>query len=195
VVAAAAGPVGATVAQLAAAAGARVVAIAGGPEKVAFVREELRVSDVLDHREPGLAERLRAAARDGVDVYFENVGGLVLEAVRPLLNTGARIPVCGIVAEYDAYDRDDAGAGRPGPDRFPAFYRQILVKSLQLRGFIATEFVATHYDEFEQRMARLVAEGVVRHREDVTDGLDRALGVLAGVIAGRNLGKAVVRVS
>ena len=102
VVAAASGAVGALVGQIAKIKGARAVGIAGGPSKCAYVKDELGFDDCLDHRAPDLAERLKAACPKGIDVYFENVGGAVFEAVFPLLNPFARVPVCGLISQYNA---------------------------------------------------------------------------------------------
>ncbi|MFY0406090.1 NADP-dependent oxidoreductase [Solicola sp. PLA-1-18] len=188
VVAAAAGPVGSAVGQIAKIAGARAVGIAGGPEKCAYVVDELGFDACLDHREPDLAGRLAAAAPDGIDVYFENVGGAVLEAVVPLLNTYARVPVCGLVSQYNATSAPQ------GPDRAPALMSAILTKSLTVRGFIQTEFVKDHQADFQSDMATWVADGRVKHREDVADGIESAPEAFIGMLRGRNHGKQLVRV-
>jgi NADPH-dependent curcumin reductase CurA len=121
VVGAASGAVGSLVGQLAKLIGCRVVGIAGGQAKCDYVKNDLGFDDALDHREPELAQRLAEACPDGIDVYFENVGGSVWDAVFPLLNNFARIPVCGLVANYNATERP------PGPDRTPELFRAILV--------------------------------------------------------------------
>ncbi|WP_434026917.1 NADP-dependent oxidoreductase [[Pseudomonas] boreopolis] len=187
VVAAASGPVGATVAQLAKLQGLRVVAIAGGPEKVRYLREELQVDAALDHRSGDFAERLRAAVPDGIDVYFENVGGKVFDAVLPLLNDFARIPVCGTIATYNA-----RGEVRPGPDRLPDFLSQILRQRLTVRGFIQRDFVRL-YPEFLREMGQWLREGRIRYREDVVEGLENAPQGLIGLLRGDNFGKRLVR--
>src|SRR5207245_11182753 len=129
VVAAASGPVGSLVGQLAKLAGARAVGIAGGPEKCAYVKDELGFDAAVDHKGADFAANQVAACPDGIDVYFENVGGAVWQAVLPLLNQFARVPVSGLVAQYNA-----AGAGEP-TDRLPATMRAVLFKSLTVRGF------------------------------------------------------------
>src|SRR5580700_1670278 len=134
VVAAASGPVGSLVGQLAKLAGARAVGIAGGPEKCAFVRDELRFDAAIDHRAADFPAQLTAACPNGIDVYFENVGGAVWQAVLPLLNKFARVPVSGLVAQYNAPSPGD------GVDGLPSTMRAILTKSLTLRGFINVEF-------------------------------------------------------
>src|SRR5437870_1504811 len=127
VVAAASGPVGSLVGQLAKIAGARAVGIAGGPEKCAYVKGELRFDAAIDHRDSAFAAKLTAACPDGIDVYFENVGGAIWQAVLPLLNRFARVPVCGLIAQYNGVGKGD------GTDRLPATMRQILSKSLTVQ--------------------------------------------------------------
>ncbi|WP_028661113.1 NADP-dependent oxidoreductase [Nocardioides insulae] len=186
VVAAATGPVGATVGQLAKIHGARAVGIAGGPEKVAHL-EELGFDAAIDHRAADFTEQLAAATPDGIDVYFENVGGAVWDAVLPRLNLYARVPVCGLVAHYN---ETEAPAG---PDRSAALMRHVLNKSLTIRGFIQTEFVPEHHDRFLAEMGRWVTEGDVGYREDIVDGLENAPEAFIGLLKGRNFGKLIIR--
>ncbi|HWJ09358.1 MAG TPA: NADP-dependent oxidoreductase [Nocardioides sp.] len=188
VVAAAAGPVGSAVGQVARAKGARAVGIAGGPEKCRVLVEELGFDAAVDHRSPTFADDLAAATPDGIDVYFENVGGPVTEAVLRRLNRFARIPVCGLIAYYNATEAP------PGPDRMPALLRRILTLSLTVRGFIQDEFVPTHHEAFLEEMARWVRDGTVRYREDVVDGLENAPEAFRGLLRGDYLGKVLVRV-
>ena len=188
VVAAATGPVGSAVGQLARIKGARAVGIAGGPEKVRALTEEFGFDAAIDHRAPDFAEQLAAATPDGVDVYFENVGGPVGAAVVKRLNRYARVPVCGLVADYNATEAPE------GPDRLPGFMRRVLTLSLTVRGFIQDEFVPTHHDAFLDEMAGWVRDGSVRYREDVVDGLERAPEAFRGLLSGRNFGKLLVRV-
>jgi NADPH-dependent curcumin reductase len=189
VVAAASGPVGSLVGQLAKMAGARAVGIAGGAAKCRYVIDDLRFDAAVDHGAPGFADKLAAACPQGIDVYFENVGGAVWQAVLPLLNTYARAPVCGLIAQYSA-----AGPP-PGPNLLPATMRQVLSKSLTLRGFINTEFVPEHYAEFLRIVSAGLADGRIRYREDITDGLDNAPAAFMGLLEGKNFGKALVRVA
>jgi NADPH-dependent curcumin reductase len=189
VVAAASGPVGSLVGQLAKMAGARAVGIAGGADKCRYVVDELRFEACIDHRAPDLAAQLAAACPKGIDVYFENVGGAVWQAVLPLLNTYARVPVCGLIAQYSA-----AGQAA-GPNLLPATMREILTKSLTLRGFINTEFVAEHYADFLKVVAAGIADGRIRYREDITDGFENAPAAFMGLLQGKNFGKALVRVA
>lgn len=188
VVAAATGPVGSAVGQIARVKGARAVGIAGGPEKVAYLRE-LGFDAAIDHRAPDFADRLAAACPDGIDVYFENVGGAVWDAVLPLLNTYARVPVCGLVAQYNAT------SAPAGPDRSPALMSRILTKSLTVRGFIQAEFVKDQYVHFLAHMAEWVRDGHVRYREDVVDGLENAPAAFIGMLTGANFGKLLIRVA
>ena len=189
VVAAASGPVGSLVGQLAKMAGARAIGIAGGADKCRHVVEDLRFDAAIDHRAPDLAEKLAAACPDGIDVYFENVGGAVWQAVLPLLNTYARVPVCGLIAHYN---QASAGAGH---DFLPATMRSVLTKSLTLRGFINTEFVAAHYADFLRTVSAGLADGRIRYREDIVDGLKNAPAAFMGMLEGRNFGKLLVRVA
>jgi NADPH-dependent curcumin reductase CurA len=187
VVAAASGPVGSLVGQLAKRVGARAVGIAGGPDKCRYVVEELGFDACIDHRDPAMAAQLKAACPKGIDVYFENVGGAVWQAVLPLLNLYARVPVCGLIAQYNA--KADAG------DSLMATMRQILTKSLTLRGFINFEFAAEHYATFLQTVGEGLADGSIVHREDVTDGLENAPEAFIGMLRGKNFGKALVRLA
>ena len=133
-VAAAAGPVGSAVGQIAKIKGCRVVGIAGGQKKVDYLKNELGFDAALDHRSPRLKEELKAACPNGIDIYFENVGGAVWDAVFPLLNNFARVPVCGLVANYNATSLPE------GPDRSPALMGAILTKRLRMQGFIVYDF-------------------------------------------------------
>ena len=188
VVAAASGPVGATVGQLAKRHGARAVGIAGGPEKVAYLHS-IGFDAAVDHRAGDFAAQLAAATPDGIDVYFENVGGPVWDAVFPRLNPFARVPVCGLVAMYNAT------AAPPGPDRTAALMSAILRKSLTVRGFIQSEFAAELMPEFLERATAWVRSGSLQYREDVVDGLENAPEAFIGMLDGKNFGKLLIRVS
>ena len=187
VVAAATGAVGAVVGQIAKLKGARVIGIAGGPEKCKYAVEQLGFDQCLDHREPDLGKRLATACPKGIDVYFENVGGAVFEAVLPRLNVGARIPLCGFVASYN----DEALP--PGPNRVPLLQRTLLEKRVLLQGFIILDHYATRFEAFRRDMTGWVAKGQVKLREDVVDGLTNAPAAFIGLLAGKNFGKLVVR--
>ena len=187
-VAAATGPVGSAVGQIAKLHGARAIGIAGGEQKVARMRE-LGFDAALDHRAPDLAGRLAEASPDGIDVYFENVGGAVWDAVLPRLNEFARVPVCGLAALYNATSAPE------GPDRSAQLMREVLSKSLTLRGFIQREFVPTMFEDFLRDMTDWVASGKVQHTEDITEGLDRAPEAFVGMLRGQNFGKPIIQVS
>jgi len=188
VVAAASGPVGSLVGQLARIASARAVGIAGGPEKCAYVKDELRFDAAIDHRDSDFVAKLARVCSNGVDVYFENVGGAIWQAVLPLLNKFARVPVSGLIAQYNGVGKGD------GTDRLPATMREILSKSLTLRGFINYEFAAEHYPAFLREVGAGIADGRIRYREDFVDGLENAPEAFIGMLEGRNFGKLIVRV-
>ena len=189
VVAAAAGPVGSLVGQLAKIVGARAVGIAGGTDKCRYVTEELRFDAAIDHRSPDFPRELAAACPKGIDVYFENVGGAVWQAVLPLLNTFARVPVCGLIAQYNA------AAPTAGPNLLPATMRAVLTKSLTLRGFINYEFAAEHHPNFLKTVSAGIADGRIRYREDIADGLENAPAIFIGMLEGKNFGKTLIRVA
>ncbi len=186
VVAAASGPVGGTVGQIARLKGLRAVGLAGSDEKCAFVRDQLGFDECLNHRRADLKEALAAACPGGIDVYFENVGGHVLDAVYPLLNPFARVPVCGVISRYNATDAP------PGPDRMPGLMTDVLVKRFTIRGFIVTDFQDLEGD-FLRDMGAWVGDGRVRYREDIVDGIEQAPQCMIGLLAGKNFGKLLVR--
>jgi NADPH-dependent curcumin reductase CurA len=187
-VAAATGPVGSAVGQIARLKGARAVGIAGGAEKCRALLEGFGFDAAVDHRSPTFREDLAAATHDGIDVYFENVGGHVTAEVNRRLNKFARIPVCGLVADYNATEAP------PGPDRLPAYMRRVLSLSLTVRGFIQDEFIPTHHADFLRDMSGWVRDGSVRYREDIVDGLEKTPEAFRGLLAGRNFGKLLIKV-
>jgi len=176
------------VGQIAKLKGARAVGIAGGPEKCRALTEEFGFDVALDHRDPDFAQKLKDAVPEGIDVYFENVGGAVQDAVWPLLNTYARIPVCGLVAQYN-------GAVEERADRLPRFFSSVLTKSLTIRGFIQTEFVKEMYGDFLRDASAWVRDGSLKYREDIVDGLENAPAAFIGMLEGKNFGKMLVRVA
>jgi NADPH-dependent curcumin reductase CurA len=186
VVAAASGAVGSAVGQIAKIKGARAVGIAGGKDKCDYVTRELGFDACLDHRDPDLAGKLKDACPKGVDVYFENVGGAVFEAVFPLLNAFARVPVCGLIAHYNDTEAHT-------PKWASSMMRAVLTKRLTIRGFIVRDFAARHGD-FLRDMSGWVREGKLKHREFVTEGLDSAPDAFMGLLKGANFGKQLVRV-
>ena len=187
-VAAATGPVGATVGQIAKLKGCRAVGIAGGPDKCRYLIDQLGFDAAVDHRASDFADKLRLACPRGIDVYFENVGGAVWDAVFPLLNDFARVPVCGLIAHYN-----DA-ALPAGPDLTPQLMRAVLTKRLTIRGFIVRDFVA-HAADFERDVSQWVREGKIKYKEDVVEGLENAPQAFIGLLRGKNFGKLLVRVA
>ncbi|KAA0913018.1 NADP-dependent oxidoreductase [Aquicoccus porphyridii] len=196
VVAAATGPVGSMVGQIAKARGLRTVAIAGGADKCRLATEKFGFDAALDHRAYDDARSLRKAlaeaAPDGIDIYFENVGGKVFEAVLPLMNRFGRIPVCGMIAGYNTGAL--GGTAGAGPDRFPVFWRTLLVKHLLAQGFI----ISNHFDrygEFLNEVAPLVASGDIAYLEDIAEGIENAPAAFMGLLEGRNMGKQIVKLA
>lgn len=189
VVAAATGAVGGVVGQIAKLKGARAIGIAGGADKCRYAVEELGFDACIDRRDPQFAERLAAACADGIDVYFENVGGEVFDAVLPLLNVGARVPVCGFISHYNDQ------ALPPGPNRLPLLMSSLLQKRIRMQGFIILDHYGERFDVFRREMSGWVEEGRVKLREDRVDGLENAAEAFIGLLQGRNFGKLVVRVA
>jgi NADPH-dependent curcumin reductase CurA len=189
VVAAATGAVGAVVGQIAKLKGARVIGIAGGAEKCRHAVEELGFDVCLDRHEPGLAERLAAACPGGIDVYFENVGGAVFDAVLPLLNIGARVPVCGHIADYN---NEILPAG---PNRVPLLMAALLQKRIRMQGFVILDHYTSRFDDFRRDMDEWIATGRVKLREHIVHGLENAPAAFIGLLEGGNFGKLIVRVS
>jgi NADPH-dependent curcumin reductase CurA len=178
----AAGAVGSVAAQLARTRGARVIGSAGTPEKVAWLRE-LGLDGVFDYRETPTRAALRELAPDGLDVYFDNVGGETLEAAVGAMRLRGRIVACGAISRYNATE------ALPGPRNM----FMVVTKRLRMQGFIVTD----HYDRFPAFLAEvgpLVASGAIRHRETVVDGIEQAPGAFIGLLGGANVGKMLVRV-
>ncbi len=188
VVAAASGAVGSLVGQIGNIYGCRTIGIAGSTQKCDFVRDELGFDDCVSHRDPDLASALAAACPKGIDIYFENVGGAVFEAVLPLLNQSARVPVCGLVSHYNATELP------AGPNKIPWLMRAVLTKRLHIQGFIVWDF-AEQEAEFEDSMSGWLKDGSVKYREDIVEGLENAPEAFIGLLEGRNFGKLVVKVA
>jgi NADPH-dependent curcumin reductase CurA len=196
VVGAATGPVGSMVGQLAKQKGLRAVGVAGGADKCAYAVEELGFDACIDHRAASDAKALRKslseACPDGIDIYFENVAGMTLDAVLPMMNVGGRIPLCGMIAWYNA---GALGAGETaGPDRLPKAWRTILVNRLTVGGFI----ISDHFDRFGDFIAEvgpLVKSGKIVYREDVSEGLENAPAAFIRMLEGKNFGKTLVKVT
>jgi NADPH-dependent curcumin reductase len=188
VVSAAAGAVGAIVGQLAKIKGCRIVGIAGTPEKCAYVVNELGFDDCVNHRDADLSQKLAKTCPQGIDVYFENVGGKVFEAVLPLLNDFARVPVCGLIAHYN-----DTGLPA-GPNQVPLLMRAILTHRFTVRGFIQSDFRDQQASFFED-MSRWIKEKRIKYREDIVEGLENAPKAFQKLFRGENFGKLLVKVA
>jgi NADPH-dependent curcumin reductase CurA len=186
VVAAATGAVGSLVGQIAKLKGCRVVGIAGGSTKCRYAVEELGFDACVDHHSDNLPAQLALACPDGIDVYFENVGGQVLQAVVPLLNTGARIPLCGLIAQYNSTELPE------GPDFSPLLLRTLLTRRVTLKGFIIFDDYGHRYPEFAAQMGAWLQEGKIRYREDHVQGLTSAPQAFIGLLEGKNFGKLVI---
>lgn len=183
VVSAASGAVGAVVGQLAKRAGARVVGIAGGADKCRYVQGELGFDAGIDHRSGGLGAALDRACPDGIDVYWENVGGALQQAVFPRLNDFGRMVMCGMVSEYNDVEP------RPGPNLMAAVRKRI-----KIQGFIVSD-QWQRFSEYRRVAAPLLRSGELKYREDVVDGLDHAPEAFISLLRGGNFGKLVVKLS
>jgi NADPH-dependent curcumin reductase CurA len=195
VVGAATGAVGSLVGQLAKIHGLRVVGVAGGAEKCTFAVDELGFDACIDHRAApdakALREGLAAACPDGVDIYYENVGGKTLEAVIPLMNPFGRIPVCGMISWYNL---GGLGMGEtPGPNLLPRVWRTILVNRLAVRGFIVTDH-ADRLRDFISEVPQYIRDGRVKYRESIAEGLENAPAAFLSLLKGGNFGKQLVMV-
>jgi NADPH-dependent curcumin reductase CurA len=189
VVAAASGAVGSVVGQIAKIKGCTVVGIAGGADKCRYVMDELGFDYCLDHHSDDLPGRLASACPKGIDVYFENVGGAVFDAVLPLLNARARIPVCGLIAGYNATELP------PGPDRLGLLVGTLLRKRIKMQGFIVFDDYGPRWSEFADAMDEWVQAGKVKFREDIVSGLENAPEAFIGLLQGKNFGKLVIQVA
>ena len=189
VVAAATGPVGATVGQIAKIKGCKVVGVAGGSEKCAHAVENLGFDACIDHKADDFAEQLEKACEQGIDVYYENVGGKVFDAVLPLLNTSARVPICGLVSQYNATSLPE------GPDRLGMLMGQLLTKRIKMQGFIIFDDYGDRYDEFAQDMQKWLQDGEIQYREHLVDGFEKTISAFNDMISGKNFGKTVVKIN
>jgi NADPH-dependent curcumin reductase CurA len=189
VVAAATGPVGATVGQIGKIKGCRVIGVAGGAQKCSYAKDTLGFDECLDHNHPDFADQLRLACPDGIDIYYENVGGKVFDGVLPLVNVGARIPVCGLVSRYNATKLPD------GPDRLSVLMGTILVKRIKVQGFIIFDDYGHRYGEFAQDMSEMVGSGKIQYREQILEDLESAPEAFIGMLEGQNFGKLVIKVN
>ena len=198
VVSAASGAVGQVVGQLGKIHGARVVGVAGGPHKCAWCVQKVGFDACVDYKSETFADDLGAAAPHGIDVYFENVGGDVLEAVIPLLNAGCRVPICGFIAHYN----EMATERRPSPlQRLRDAGLPVLkagddaANNSGFRFFSFAELAAVHpaAETALADLSRWIKDGVLRYRESVSDGIESSVGAFIGMLQGRNFGKTIVR--
>lgn len=188
VVSAAAGAVGQVVGQIAKLKGCRVVGVAGADDKCKHVVSAYGFDACVNYKDDDFFDQLKNACPDGIDVYFENVGGKTFDAVMELINDFARIPVCGRIAHYN--DTEPPA----GPDRLPGFMGKILIKRLLFKGFIQFDYIHRQGD-FLKDMSAWIDEGKVKYQEDVVQGLENAVNAFQGLLQGRNRGKLLIQVS
>lgn len=198
VVSAASGAVGAVVGQLAKAHGCRVVGVAGGSRKCSYCVEQLGFDACVDYKASGFPNAMAAAAPKGVDVYFENVGGDVLEAVIPLLNKGCRIPVCGYISQYNSADNRTSAAHPKTPlQRLKEVGLPVMGKNGSTHGYTFFGFIefVPRFPEALRELSKLIKEGKLKTQESVTKGLDSSIGAFTGMLRGENNGKTIVHVA
>jgi NADPH-dependent curcumin reductase len=203
VVAAASGAVGSVVGQIAKLKGCRVVGIAGGDKKCRYVVDELGFDACIDHHRTDFPQLLALACMQGIDVYFENVGGAVFDAVLPLLNERARVPLCGLISSYNQRDSQNDRQSKShnqdvmpeGSDRMGKLMRTLLSKRIKLQGFIISADYGSRFSEFVSQMSTWVQDGRIKFREDIVDGLENAPEAFIGLLEGKNFGKLIIRVS
>jgi NADPH-dependent curcumin reductase CurA len=185
VVSGAAGAVGTIVGQIARLQGCRVVGIAGTERKTRYLKEQLGFDAAIDYKAPGdIAEALSAACPKGVDVYFDNVGGPISDAVMALINSNARIPICGQISLYNLET----------PDIGPRVQPLLLTRTALMQGFLVGQYAA-RYPQGQAQLAKWVSDGTLRYEETVTEGLEHAPDAFLGLFTGENLGKALVHVA
>jgi NADPH-dependent curcumin reductase CurA len=188
VVAAATGAVGSNVGQIARLKGCRVVGIAGSRVKCEFAVNELGFDACINYKDAGFRDSLKTACPEGIDIYFENVGGMVFETIIPLLNFQSRIPVCGLIAHYNDTELPS------GPNVLPKLMRMVLTQRVMIRGFIVSDF-ANQQGSFLRDMSQWIADGKIKYKEDIVEGLDNAVGAFQGLLEGNNFGKLLIQVS
>ena len=189
VVSAASGAVGGTVGQIGKIYGCKVIGIAGTNEKCEYTKEVYGFDECINYKDPSFKENLKEACKDGVDIYWENVGGSSFDAVMPLFNDFARIPVCGLISFYNL-----TSLKLDGPDRLPLLFRQLLTKRMMYKGFI----VFDHYDQRQEsieEMSKWIKEGKLKYKEDLIDGLEKAPEAFIGLLNGKNFGKLIVKIN
>ena len=189
VVSAASGAVGGTVGQIGKIYGCKVIGIAGTNEKCQYTKEVYGFDECINYKDPSFKENLKEACKDGVDIYWENVGGSSFDAVMPLFNDFARIPVCGLISFYNL-----TSLKLDGPDRLPLLFRQLLTKRMMYKGFI----VFDHYDQRQEsieEMSKWIKEEKLKYKEDFIDGLEKAPEAFIGLLNGKNFGKLIVKIN
>lgn len=188
VVSGASGAVGSMAGQIAKIKQCRVIGIAGGARKCAFVMEELGFDACIDYRRGDVAAAMKQACPQGIDVYFENVGGTIFDAAMPLLNRNARVPVCGTVSEYNTAERAVV------PDKIPALLLAILGKRLTLQGFVIGDWFE-RMPEYQRAAGEWLRAGKIKYREEFVEGLTNAPHALAAMLKAETFGKVIVKVS
>ncbi len=188
VVGAATGAVGSLVGQIGKIKGCKVIGIAGGKEKCQYAINELGFDDCIDHKAANFAELLANVCSDGIDIYFENIGGKVFDAVMPLLNSCARVPLCGLISQYNATELPNS------PDRMSLLMGTLLIKRVRMQGFIVFDDYGHRYNEFITQMSAWLMAGKIKYKEQLLDGLEKAPEAFIGLLKGENFGKLVIRV-
>jgi len=183
VVSAAAGAVGSIVCQIAKIKGCRVVGIAGSDEKCNWLKNDLKVDEVINYKKDDILESLKEKCPEGIDIYFENVGGETLDAALTLMNNYGRIPVCGLISMYNDWET-------PGPKMF----RNILMKRLTVKGFLVSDYL-DRYSESLEALSEWMAEGKIQYKVDIVEGIENAPSAVNKLFTGENKGKLVIKVS
>ena len=183
VVSAAAGAVGSIVCQIAKIKGCRVVGIAGSDEKCNWLKNDLKVDEVINYKKDDILESLKEKCPEGIDIYFENVGGETLDAALTLMNNYGRIPVCGLISMYNDWET-------PGPKMF----RNILMKRLTVKGFLVSDYL-DRYAESLESLSEWMAEGKIQYKVDIVEGIENAPSAVNKLFTGENNGKLVIKVS
>ena len=183
VVSAAAGAVGSIVCQIAKIKGCRVVGIAGSDEKCNWLKNDLKVDEVINYKKDDILESLKEKCPEGIDIYFENVGGETLDAALTLMNNYGRIPVCGLISMYNDWET-------PGPKMF----RNILMKRLTVKGFLVSDYL-DRYSESLEALSEWMAEGKIQYKVDIVEGIENAPSAVNKLFTGENTGKLVIKVS
>tara|TARA_B100000029_G_scaffold126419_1_gene120091 strand:- start:51 stop:1079 length:1029 start_codon:yes stop_codon:yes gene_type:complete len=183
VVSAAAGAVGSIVCQIAKIKGCRVVGIAGSDEKCNWLKNDLKVDEVINYKKDDILESLKEKCPEGIDIYFENVGGETLDAALTLMNNYGRIPVCGLISMYNDWET-------PGPKMF----RNILMKRLTVKGFLVSDYL-DRYAESLESLSEWMAEGKIQYKVDIVEGIENAPSAVNKLFTGENTGKLVIKVS